>query len=76
MCVPGAVAYASIWGDEDGPATVAVDGPVCVRHVPGVPHLGEPFSLAVAAEALQRVQGVPCPRADRFDGTVPDDQGP
>jgi triacylglycerol lipase len=73
---PDGVAYANIWSDEDGSATVAVDGSVCVRYVPGVPHLGEPFSLAVAAEALLRVQGVPCPAADRFAGTVPDDQGP
>jgi hypothetical protein len=53
-----------------------VDGPVCVRHVPGVAHLGEPFSLAVASEALARGRGLACPFADRFAGTVPDAQGP
>jgi triacylglycerol lipase len=73
---PDGVTYANIWSDEDGLANVVVDGPVCVRHVPGVAHLGEPFSLAVAAEALARVDGVACPEADRFSGTVPDAQGP
>jgi triacylglycerol lipase len=73
---PGAIAYANIWGDEDGAGTVAVDGSVCVRHVAGVAHLGEPFSFAVAAEALARVQDAPCPAADRFTGEVPDAQGP
>lgn len=73
---PGAIEYSNIWSDEDGAGNVAVDGPVCVRHVPGVPHLLEPFSPAVVAEALARVRGEPCPAADRFDGQVPDAQGP
>ena len=60
----------------DGAATVAVDGSVCVRHVAGVAHLLEPFSLAVAAEARARIAGEPCPPADQFVGQVPDAQGP
>lgn len=73
---PGTIAYSTIWSDEDGAATVAVDGPVCVRHVPGLPHLLEPFSPAVVAEARARVAGEPCPAADQFLGQVPDAQGP
>jgi triacylglycerol lipase len=73
---PDGITYANIWSDEDGAGNVAMDGPVCVRHIPGVAHLGEPFSLAVASEALARVRGLACPFADRFAGTVPDAQGP
>lgn len=73
---PGAVAYSNIWSDQDTAAAVVVDGAVCTRYVPGVPHLGEPFSGAVAQEALARLEGVACPAADQFVGTVPDALGP
>lgn len=72
---PGSTSYSNIWSEQDTAATVALDGAVCVRHVAGVAHLAEPFSSAVAEEALARLNGA-CPAADLFAGTVPDSQGP
>lgn len=73
---PDGIVYTNIWSDQDGMRNVAVDGSVCVRHVPNVAHLSEPFDLTIAAEALARVRNDRCPPADEFVGTVPDAQGP